>query len=230
VVAEPNTEEESDGPPPLVGSSDEEDAPPNQPADSSDESLSAQPFPELPQRASYGVTKHRDIQATDLRAIDPMVDEGVRVIVDEGANSCVHGDQWSKNADIKYKKNGFRTLWVSNVAKHFKGTGSQKTPGKLLFPFSLIIKDADFTIPGTLDSNEVPNSAMPMLLSQNAQAPLGMIKDMRKGTIRLADYDLREIEVVRHKNTGLFMIRIDHLEVNKFIRFPQTEETDTVRS
>jgi hypothetical protein len=202
---------ESDGPPPLVESSAEEAG------DTEASSTSSS----LPERFSYGVTKHRDIQATDLRVIDPMLDDGVWVIVDEGANSCVHGEQWRKNADAKYAKKGFKTHWSSKEAKNFKGIGSQKTSGKLIFPFGLLIKEANMTIPGLLDSNEVPNSAMPMLLSQNAQAHLGMAKDMRHGTIRLADYDLREIEVVRQKNTGLFMIRIDNLEMKRYLTGPQ---------
>ena len=49
-----------------------------------------------------------DIQATHLRVVDPMKDEGVWVIVDDGANSCVHGEIWRKNAEEKLYRLGFK--------------------------------------------------------------------------------------------------------------------------
>ena len=58
-----------------------------------------------------------------------------------------------------------------------------------------------------------------MLLSQSAQAKLGFVKNVRKGTIVMEDYDNQNLEVVRQKDTGLFMIRIDHLYLDEFMEF-----------
>ena len=41
---------------------------------------------------------------------------------------------------------------------------------------------------------------------------LGFKKDVRDGTIKLKDYDNQDLEVVRQHKTGLFMIRMDHID------------------
>ena len=58
----------------------------------------------------------------------------------------------------------------------------------------------------------MPDNHFPLLLSQAAQAHLGFVKDMRKGTIMLGDAK-EYLEVVRQKGTGLFMVRVDHLDL-----------------
>ena len=57
----------------------------------------------------------------------------------------------------------------------------------------------------------MPNGKHPMLLSQSAQAKLGMVKDVREGIIIMKDYQGNRLEVVRQAKTGLFMTRIDRL-------------------
>ena len=47
------------------------------------------------------------------------------------------------------------------------------------------------------------------------QAHLGFVKDMRKGSILLGDTG-EYLEFVRQSLIGLFMIRIDHLDLNTF--------------
>ena len=54
-----------------------------------------------------------------------------------------------------------------------------------------------------------------MLLSQQAQSMLGFKKDVRDGTIQLKDYDDQDLEVVRQERTGLFMIRMDHIDLSR---------------
>ena len=57
-----------------------------------------------------------------------------------------------------------------------------------------------------------------MLLSQSCQAQLGMTKCMRNRTISLDDYAGEHIEVARQVGTGLFMIRIDHLNFDDYMK------------
>ena len=66
------------------------------------------------------------------------------------------------------------------------------------------------------DSHEMPNSKHPLLFSQSCQAKLGFKKDVRDGTITMKDYDDQNLEVARQIRTGLFMIRIDHLDPQMF--------------
>ena len=51
-----------------------------------------------------------------------------------------------------------------------------------------------------------------LLLTQAVQAKLGMVKDVRDGTICMKDYAGQHLQVARQIRTGLFMVRIDHLE------------------
>ena len=47
-----------------------------------------------------------------------------------------------------------------------------------------------------------------------------MTKRVRDGSITLNDYDAQSLEVVRQVGTGLFMIGIDHLIYNDYVRNP----------
>ena len=80
-------------------------------------------------------------------------------------------------------------------------------------PMALQLKESELTLPGACISHEIPDAKHPMLLSQSAQAKIGMVKNMRKGVIMIEDYG-EEIEVVRLVGTELFMIRIDHLDLD----------------
>ena len=52
-----------------------------------------------------------------------------------------------------------------------------------------------------------------MLLSQVAQAKLGVVKDVRDGTITMKGYDGQQVEVVRLTQLGLLMIRfLDNID------------------
>ena len=44
---------------------------------------------------------------------------------------------------------------------------------------------------------------------------LGFKKDVRDGTIQLKDYDNQNLEAVRQIRTGLFMIRMDHIDLSR---------------
>ena len=59
-----------------------------------------------------------------------------------------------------------------------------------------------------------------MLLSQASQAKLGFVKDVRDGTIQVKDYDWQHLEVARQIGTGLFMVRLDHLNRDQYRNLP----------
>ena len=44
-----------------------------------------------------------DNVALSLRVLDPIADDGVWAIIDDGCNSCCHGDVWRQNAEAKMK-------------------------------------------------------------------------------------------------------------------------------
>ena len=49
----------------------------------------------------------KDNQTLNLRVVDPIADESVWVIIDDGCNSCCHGEVWRQNAEAKMK------VWAS---------------------------------------------------------------------------------------------------------------------
>ena len=44
-----------------------------------------------------------DNQTLSLRVVDPIADEGVSAIADDGCNSCCHGEVWRQNDEAKMK-------------------------------------------------------------------------------------------------------------------------------
>ena len=42
-----------------------------------------------------------DNQTLSLRVVDPIADEGVWAITDDGCNSCCHGEVWRQNDEAK---------------------------------------------------------------------------------------------------------------------------------
>ena len=61
-------------------------------------------------------------------------------------------------------------------------------------------KFSGLILPQFLQSHEQPGKH-PLLLSDECQAKLGFVKDMREGKVYLKDYD-DEIEVFRDKQSG----------------------------
>ena len=104
---------------------------------------------------------------------------GVWVIVDDACNSCVHGIDWRKNAEKKFRMKGLQCVLVNHVPTDFTGLGKMTTEGKWKMPLCLKLLESGMVLPGAVCSHEV-DSDHPLLLSQNCQAKLGMIKKMRQ--------------------------------------------------
>ena len=161
-----------------------------------------------------------DTQTLKLRVGDPIADEGVWAIIVDGCNSCCHGEVWRQNAEAKMKVLRFQPIWVHRKATTFNEVGTSRTSGKLKYPMAIRLYESDMVIPGCVHSHEVPKKTHPLLLSQACQAKLGMTKRVRDGSITLDDYETQSLEVVRQVGTGLFMIRIDRLIYNDYVRNP----------
>ena len=56
-----------------------------------------------------------------------------------------------------------------------------------------------------------------------------MTKRARDGSITLDDFDAQSLEVARQGRTGLFVIRIDHLKYNDYVRNPLLDDLVIVR-
>lgn len=68
------------------------------------------------------------------------------------------------------------------------------------------------SLPGLCEGHMIEDGDHLLLLSQAVQAKLGVVTDVRDGTICMKDYAGQHLEVAPQIRTGLFMVRIDHLE------------------
>ena len=126
---------------------------------------------------------HCEAQNYQLRAVDPIEDEGSWAIVDDACNSCCHGEHWRGSADQKMTRLGFKVKWLHSNPANFSGIGPKRLSGKLKMPMALKCEESGLILPGAISSHEVPGAERPLLISQSCQAKLGMTKSMRKGVI-----------------------------------------------
>ena len=54
----------------------------------------------------------KDNQTLNLRVVDPVADEGVWAIIDDGCNSCCHSEVLRHNAEANMKVLGFQPIWL----------------------------------------------------------------------------------------------------------------------
>ena len=69
-----------------------------------------------------------DNQSLNLRVIDPIAD-GVWAIIDDGCDSCCHGE-----------------VWLHRKATTFNGFGMSTTSGKLKIPMAIQLQESDMVI------------------------------------------------------------------------------------
>ena len=98
----------------------------------------------------------KDNQTLNLRVVCPFADEGVWAIIDDGCNSCCHGEVWRQNAEAKMKVLGFHPIWLHRKATTFNGVGTSTTTGKLKIPTAIRLHESDMVILGCVHSHEIP--------------------------------------------------------------------------
>ena len=106
--------------------------------------------------------------------------------LDEGCNTTCHSEARAFMAETKLKRYGLDIPWISEQGKSFLGLGaSTKTQGQRTIPFALRLKEGE-AVPGTMDSHQTMGpQKTPLLLSLYAQASLGLVKNMKKGTVMM---------------------------------------------
>ena len=103
----------------------------------------------------------KDNQTLNLRVVDPIVHEGVWSIIDDGCNSCCHGEVWRQNAETKMKALGFHPFWLHRNATTFNSVGTSKTSGKLEIPMAIRLQESDMVILGCVYSHAIPEKNTP---------------------------------------------------------------------
>ena len=72
----------------------------------------------------------KDNQTLNLRVIHLIAGEGVWAIIDDGCNSCCHGEVRRQNAEANMKAFGLHPIWLHRKASTFIGVGTSTTSGK----------------------------------------------------------------------------------------------------
>ena len=112
------------------------------------------------------------------------------------------------NIGPRLKKLGYDFPFNDTKGKTFSGLGAggTSTEGSRTLPFSLDFKDSQCTpVHGVLESHQLSTGKSPLLLSLRAQAHLGLVKDLKNGTISI---ESKFLPVFRCANTGLMMLAI----------------------
>ena len=133
-----------------------------------------------------------------LRKVDAIASKYVYGILDEGCNSCCHGERWARDANRKLAKLGYRIDEIDNNPRMISGIGEGRTNGKYAVPYALRSIEGQ-TIAGIMTSHQIADASHPILISIEMQAKLGLIKDVRAGTIAHQDYPDERLEIVRQK-------------------------------
>ena len=61
-----------------------------------------------------------DNQTLNLRAVDPIVDDSIWAYIDDGCNSCCHGEVWRQNAEVKMKVVGLHPFFFAQEGDYFQ--------------------------------------------------------------------------------------------------------------
>ena len=95
----------------------------------------------------------RDKQTLNLRVVDPIADECVWAIINDGCNSCCYGEVWRQNAEAQLKVLGLRPIWLHRKDLLPNGAGTSTTSGKLSIPMAIRLQESDMVIPGCVHSH-----------------------------------------------------------------------------
>ena len=144
----------------------------------------------------------------ETRDMYDMSDPNIYVVLDEGCNSTCHSKHWAEVVTAKLKNLGYQFPFNDTKGKTFSGlgTGGTSTEGSRTLPFSLNFMDSKCTpIHGVLETHQLSSGTSPLLLSLHAQAHLGLVKDLKNGTVSI---DGNQLPVFRCSHTGLMMLAI----------------------
>ena len=165
-----------------------------------------------------------ELECDALPVVDVLNDEHVWGVLDEGCNSTVCGHDWMESCRAKLKNIGFDAPMQSDEQKAFKGlAGNVRTKGRYRIPFALE-PEGGRKLPGVLETYVVgePGGPTPLLLSQHAQAALGLVKDMATSTCTLGRNG-PTLKLHRTKDSGLLCVCLSKGLINMSCRQTSTQ-------
>ena len=144
---------------------------------------------------------------------DQEYDERVWATLDEGCNAACHSASWAARAEWYFDMFGLQSEYRENTRpKGSTGLGSNAVAavGRRKFPFALAFtseRDDIHHLSGTIESWELPEDG-PFLFPIDAQARLGLIKDMAKSRIFIENKPGVYLRMCKDAKTGLMLIHV----------------------
>ena len=133
-------------------------------------------------------TRKRRFFAAESYVIDQEHDERIWATLDEGCNAACHSACWAACGERYFDMFGFQSEYREGTRnKVFTGLGGNTVAavGRRKFPFALAFtaeRGDIHHLSGTIESWELPGDG-PFLFPIDAQAKLGLIKDMARSRI-----------------------------------------------
>ena len=145
--------------------------------------------------------------------IDQEHDERVWATLDEGCNAACHSASWAARAERFFDMFGFQSEYRENTRpKVFTGLGGNAVAAvvRRKFPFALAFtseRDDIHHLSGTIESWELLGDG-PFLFPLDAQARLGVIKDMAQSCIFIVNKPGFCLRIHKDAKTGLMLINM----------------------
>ena len=151
--------------------------------------------------------------AAESFVIDQEHDERVWATLDEGCNAACHSASWAARAERYFDMFGFQSEYREGTRnKVFTGLGGNTVGavGRRKFPFALAFtaeRGDIHHLSGTIESWELPGDG-PFLFPIDAQAKLGLIKDMAKSRAFIENKPCFYLRIYKDAKTGLMLINV----------------------
>ena len=149
--------------------------------------------------------------AAESFVIDQEHDERVWATLDEGCNAACHSASWGARAERYFDMFGFQSEYREGTRnKVFTGRGGNTVAaiGRRKFPFALAFtaeRGDIHHLSGTIESWELPGDGV-FLFPIDAQAKLGLIKDMAKSRIFIENKSGFYLRMYKDAKTGLDLL------------------------
>ena len=151
--------------------------------------------------------------AAESFVIDQEHDERIWATLDEGCNAACHSASWAARAERYFDMFGFQSEYREGTRnKVFIGLGGNTVAavGRRKFPFALAstAERGDIHhLSGTIESWELLGDG-PFLFPIDAQAKLGLIKDMARSRILIENKPGFYLRMYKDAKTGLMLINV----------------------
>ena len=165
--------------------------------------------------------------AAESFVIDQERDDRIWATLDEGCNAACHSANWAACAERYFDVFGFQSEYCAGTRnKFFTGLGGNTVAaiGRRKFPFALAFtaeRGDIHHLTGTIESWELPGDG-PFLFPIDAQAKLGLIKDMARSRIFIENKLGFYLRMYKDAKTGLMLINVADFDLlNELALTPQ---------